>query len=173
SASDVRSFVQHRCLPLRQRWMTGGFPEKEFHRTDAAGMGALIGMVLYVDGVYSSAMLRATFARLTEPQPTALWRAFMEAVSEADTLQLSPLSEATQVWLPSGQWRIETEDKKASLQQGKTRWQATQSVWRLPRGGWYLLKSAASLRLVKDRSTASQRAPGGAYLYTIAPVVSD
>ncbi|GIV16792.1 MAG: hypothetical protein KatS3mg022_2227 [Armatimonadota bacterium] len=149
SASDVRDFVQHRCLPLLQRWATGGFPHKDFGRTDAVGMSALIGLVLYIDSVYGSTMLRATFARLAEPYPVALWKAFTEAVGESDEVRITPSGGATQVWLPARQWRIETEDKKALLQQDKARWQATQSMWRLPRSSWYLLKSASPLRLVR------------------------
>lgn len=149
SPADVRQFVHQRCLPLRHIWVTTGFPEQDFQRTDAGGMGTLIGLVLYIDGVYGAPMLRATFARLTEPQPLALWRAFIDAVSESEELQITPPGATTRVWLPSGQWRVETEDRKAMLQQDKARWQSTQPLWRLPRSGWYLLKSSSPLRLMK------------------------
>lgn len=156
SATDVRNFVQQRCLPLLYRWTTSGFPHSDFARTDVAGMSALIGMVLYIDSVYGSGILRSTFARLAEPQPTALWKAFTEAVSESDEVLITPTGGAIQVWLPAGQWRVEAGDKKAVLQQGKGRWQAKQSVWRLPGSGWFLMKSTSALRLVKQASVSAR-----------------
>ncbi len=156
SLTDIRAFAQQRCLPLRRIWESAGFPHKDFERTDAGGMGALIGLVLYIDGVYGSSVLRATFARLIEPQPAALWKAFTEAVSESDEMLITPTGGAIQVWLPSGQWRVEAEDKKAVLQQGKGRWQVTQSAWRLPRSGWFLMKSTSALRLVKQASVSAR-----------------
>ena len=147
SLSDIRVFVQQRCLPLRHVWVTAGFPEKDFQRTDSGGMGTLVGLVLYIDAVYGSPTLRATFARLTEPQPLALWKAFTESLGEADAVQVNPISGTLQVWLPSGQWRVEAGDGKALLRQGTAQWQATQPVWRLPRSGWYTLKTAGPLRL--------------------------
>ncbi|MCS6948898.1 MAG: hypothetical protein RMM06_03415 [Armatimonadota bacterium] len=149
SATEVSQFVQQRCLPLRQMWASGGFPQKEFSRTDATGMGALVGLVLYIDSVYGSAMLRATFARLQAPQPHALWRAFTEAVREAQELRLTPVGNATQVWLAAAGWRVDSEDKMAMLQRGKRRWQATQQAWQLSESDWYRLTSKASLRLSK------------------------
>ncbi|GBC97423.1 hypothetical protein HRbin16_03246 [bacterium HR16] len=160
SASDVRRFVQQRCVPLRQRWTAGGFPEKDLKRADATGMGTLIGMVLYIDSVYGSTTLRATFARLAEPQPIALWKAFTEAVRESDEVHITPPDSATQVWLPSGQWQVQAEDRRAILQLGKTRWQAAQPVWQLPVSGWYRLTSNASVRLLKpDRAAGRTNAP--------------
>jgi len=157
SVADVRQFVNQRCLPLRHIWSNGGFPENDFRRTDAAGMGTLIGLVLYIDGVYGSSMLRASFARLAEPQPAALWRAFTEAVTESDEVQITPSGAKTQIWLPAGQWRVETEDRRASLQQGKASWQVSQPVWRLPRSGWYLLQSNSLLRLMKQSGSSPAR----------------
>jgi hypothetical protein len=156
SASDVRSFVQQRCLPLRSLWATNGFPEKDFGRTDAVGMGALIGLALYIDHVYGSTMLRATFARLAQHQPTALWEAFTEAVRESRELHIIPSGGAIQVWLPSGQWHPQTEDKKAMLQLGKSRWQATQPVWRLPVNGWYRLEGRSPIRLMKPANASTR-----------------
>ena len=123
-------------------------------------MGTLIGMVLYIDSVYGSTTLRATFARLAEPQPIALWKAFTEAVRESDEVHITPPDSATQVWLPSGQWQVQAEDRRAILQLGKTRWQAAQPVWQLPVSGWYRLTSNASVRLLKpDRAAGRTNAP--------------
>lgn len=155
SAEDVRSFVQQRCLPLRNQWMTGGFPKDKFQRRDALGMGALIGHALYIDSVYGHTMLRATFARMAEPSPDAFWKAFMEAVREADEIQIIP-SGKTSVWLPKGLWRAETEDNKAMLQTGTNRWQAGQPIWRLPTDGWYQVTSQSPLRLLRA-TNAPQR----------------
>lgn len=150
TAEDVHRFVQQRCLPLRLIWIQNGFPQKDFNRTDAVGMSALIGLVLYIDGVYGSGTLRATFARLSEPQPIALWKAFTEAVTESDDLRLDITAGAAQVWLPAGLWHVEAEDRRALLQQDKARWQASQPTWRLPRSGWYRLKSTSPIRLTRQ-----------------------
>ena len=155
SVAEVRRFVNQRCVPLRNVWLTTGFPEKDFRRTDAGGMGTLIGLVLYIDSVYGSSMLRATFARLAEPQPIALWKAFTEAVSDSDEVQMTPLNGKAQVWLPAGTWRVETEDRRASLQQGKAIWRVAQPVWRLPRSGWYLLQSNLPVRLLRQDGSSS------------------
>lgn len=160
SAPELRGFVQQRCAPLRQRWLAGGASEKDLKQVDATGMGTLIGMVLYIDSVYGSATLRATFARLAEPQPIALWRAFTEAVGESDEVHITPPDSTTRVWLPSGQWQVQAEDRRAILQLGKTRWQATQPVWRLSVSGWYRLTSSASVRLLKpDRVSGKTTVP--------------
>lgn len=147
SVADVRRFVQQRCLPLRQMWVSEGFPKQQFSRTDATGMGALVGLVLYIDGVYGSPLLRATFARLEAPRPASLWKAFTEAAHEAEQLHLTPVARATQVWLPAGAWRVESTDSGASLQRGKERWGASQRAWRLPASDWYRLSSSAPVRL--------------------------
>lgn len=149
-AQNIRYFVQQRCIPLRNRWATEGFPKDDFHRTDALGMGALIGLALYIDNVYGSDMLRATFARLAETQPSALWKAFTEAVREADTVQIFPLAGDTQTWLAAGWWRVQAQDDKVTLQRNKERWQATQSVWRLSSDGWYRLASKTLLTLSRS-----------------------
>lgn len=147
--ADVRRFVQQRCLPLRQMWTQQGFPERDFRRTDTTGMSALIGLVLYIDGIYGSHTLRSTFARLAEPQPLAFWKAFTEALSESEAILLTPVEKVAHVWLPAGGWTIQTEDKQASLSRGKERWQATQKLWRLPANGWYLLRTSATVRLTR------------------------
>lgn len=149
SATDVRRFVQQRCLPLRQKWASGGFPEKEFSRTDVTGMGALVGLVLYIDSVYGSPLLRSTFARLQAPQSRAVWTAFTEAVREARELHLVPAESATQVWLAAGAWRVDAGDRSAVLQRGGRRWTATQQAWQLPVSDWYRLTSKTPLRLSK------------------------
>ncbi len=154
SLQDIRQFVQQRCLPLRNRWATGGFPREDFYRTDAVGMGTLIGLVLYVDGVYGSNALRSTFARLTEPQPSALWKAFTEALREANEVHLSPVGGDTRVWLPAGQWQVQTADQKIILRMDTSRWNGTQSAWRLTKDGWYQLASSGPVRLVKSVGTS-------------------
>ncbi len=148
SASEIRRFVEQRCLPLRNRWVTEGFPKEGFSRTDATGMGTLIGFALYVDGVYGSPTLRATFARLSAPQPAAFWKAFTEALKEADTIAVTPPDKATYLWLPAGSWSVECADSKALLQLGTNRrWTASQQKWNLPADGWYRLTCHAPLRL--------------------------
>lgn len=153
-AQDIRLFVQQRCVPLRNQWAKNGFPKDEFSRTDALGMGALIGLVLYIDHVYGSDLLRATFARLAEPQPTALWKAFTEALREADEVQIFSSGGSIQTWLPAGQWRVQAQDGKATLQRDKNRWQAAQSVWNLPSDGWYRLTNSAPLRLLRSANAS-------------------
>ncbi len=147
SAPDVRNFVAQRCLPLRNRWLTEGFPKEGFTRTDASGMATLIGFVLYLDSVYGSSTLRATFARLAEPHATALWKAFTESVKEADEVTILPPDRASALWLPAGTWQVDSTDRKALLEQGKHRWQVSQPRWRLPGDGWYRLTSNAPVRL--------------------------
>lgn len=150
SLQDIRQFVQQRCLPLRNRWATDGFPREDFSRTDAVGMGTLIGLALYIDAVYGSNTLRATFARLIEPQPSALWKAFTEALREVDEVHLSPVGGETRVWLSAGQWQVQTADRKTTLRLETRRWNGTQSAWRLPEDGWYQLASSGPVRLVRS-----------------------
>lgn len=158
---EIRHFVQQRCLPLRNKWLTSGFPKGDFTRTDAVGMGALIGLALYIDGVYGSSMLRATFARLTEPHPAAFWKAFTEALQEAEEVHLSPVGANIQVWLPAGEWQVQAQDKKAFLQMDKNRWQANQPAWNLSANGWYRLTSGAPLRLLRSANTSRANVPAG------------
>jgi hypothetical protein len=148
TATDIRAFVQQRCVPLRDKWFAG-FPQRDFARTDATGMGTLIGLALYIDSVYGSSMLRAAFARLASPQPKAFWQAFTEAVQEADRLQVTLPGGKAQVWLPAGKWNVHSSDRAALLQRGPSRWQVTRSMWRLPESGWYHLSSKSPVQLVR------------------------
>lgn len=161
SVQDIRHFVQQRCLPLRNKWLTSGLPKGDFTRTDAVGMGALIGLALYIDGVYGSSMLRATFARLTEPYPSAFWKAFTEALREAEEVHLTPVGTNIQVWLPAEEWQVQAQDRKAFLQTGKNRWQAIHSAWKLSSDGWYRLTSDAPLRLLRSSNTLRTNVPAG------------
>jgi hypothetical protein len=147
SLEDIRQFVRQRCIPLRNVWLNGGLPEHDFQRTDAVGMGTLIGLVLYVDSVYGSSMLRATFARLSEPEPKALWKAFTQAVRESERLEINVPQGGGHVWLPAASWRVQTDDPEAVLQLGKARWQARQSNWRLAETGWYRLRGKSPVQL--------------------------